>query len=36
MRILFGTSGCIPDVGSRVLSFAINGRHLVGTGWCTA
>ena len=37
MNIAFiGTSTCIPDVGSEVASFIIDGKHLVDTGWCSA
>ena len=35
MKIKFiGTSTCIPDIGSEVASFLINGKILVDTGWC--
>lgn len=37
MKITFiGASTCIPDVGSDVASFIINGKHLVDTGWYAA
>lgn len=35
MKITFiGTSSCIPDIGSEVASFLVDGRILVDTGWC--
>ena len=36
MKITFiGTSTCIPDIGSEVASFLIDGKILVDTGWCS-
>jgi len=34
MRVTFiGATSCIPDIGSETACFAIDGRHLVDTGW---